>query len=200
MNSKELTKNNKMFIRNKKQDDPNYFEKLRKGQTPEFFVLACSDSRVSPSVITQMPLGEMFIHRNIANQVSVNDESFSASLYFALVHLKVKKVIVKGHTDCGGVKAAWNKVDDVELGVWLGKIREELPSRDHNGHLSLDELAKENLLNQIKNIKQHPIYLEYGHSVEILGALFHVESGELEWIDINENEELAVKELLLDKG
>lgn len=186
MDSVELTKNNEKFIRNKKKDDPNYFENLRKGQKPEFFVLACSDSRVSPSVITQMPLGEMFIHRNIANQVNVDDESFSTSLYYALVHLKVKKIIIKGHTDCGGVKAAWNKVDDVELGGWLGKIRNELPNRNHNGHLSLDELAKDNLLNQIENIKQHPIYLEYGQSVEILGALFHVESGELEWISLNE--------------
>lgn len=194
MDSKELTKNNEMFIRNKKQADPNYFEKLRKGQTPEFFVLACSDSRVSPSVITQMPLGEMFIHRNIANQVNADDESFSTSLYYALVHLKVKKIIVKGHTDCGGVKAAWNKVDDVELGGWLGKIRMELPNRDHNGHLSLDELAKDNLINQIKNIKQHPIYLEYGQSIEILGALFHVESGELEWVSLNEEARLSVTE------
>ncbi|WNF38700.1 carbonic anhydrase [Bacillaceae bacterium IKA-2] len=192
MDSIGLSKNNEKFIKNKKQDDPNYFEKLRKGQTPEFFVLACSDSRVSPSVITQMPLGEMFIHRNIANQVNANDESFSTSLYYALVHLKVKKIIIKGHTDCGGVNAAWNNVDDVELGGWLGKIRAELPNRDDNGDLSLDELSKENLLNQIKNVKQHPIYLEYGHSVEILGALFHVESGEIEWVSLNEKESLTV--------
>lgn len=184
MDSFELKRNNEKFIRRIKEEDPNYFENLKKGQTPEFFVLACSDSRVSPSVITQMPLGEMFIHRNIANQVGVSDESFSASLYYALVHLKIKKIIIKGHTDCGGVKAACNHVNDKELISWLSKIRGELTNIDRHEHLSLDELAKENVVNQMNNLKHHPIYLKYGQSVEILGALFHVDSGELEWVNL----------------
>ncbi|QOY36556.1 carbonic anhydrase [Anaerobacillus isosaccharinicus] len=178
----ELTKNNEDFIRKIKENDPNYFEKLKQGQTPEFFVIACSDSRVSPSIITQLPLGAMFIHRNIGNQVDANDESFTASLYYALVHLKVKKIVIKGHTDCGGVRAAWSGVEDIELVGWLNKIRVNLPVDDQHCKLTLDELGKENLLNQITNLKNHPVYKKYGKNVDILGALFHVESGELEWV------------------
>lgn len=183
MDTFELKRNNEKFAQTIKNDDPKYFENLSKGQTPEFFVLACSDSRVSPSVITQMPLGEMFVHRNIANQVRESDDSFSASLYYALVHLKVKKIIIKGHTECGGVKAACNHVDDKELVAWISRISKDLSKKEGHNHLSFDELAKENLLNQIENLKQHPIYREHGHSVEILGALFHIESGELEWVE-----------------
>lgn len=182
MDSFNLTKNNEEFIRKIRETDPNYFEKLKQGQTPEFFVLACSDSRVSPSVITQMPLGNMFIHRNIANQVDINDESFAAGLYYALAHLKVKKIVIEGHTDCGGVKAAWNELGDPELGNWLTKIKGNLPNKEPNRTTSLDELAKENLISQIENLKNHPIYMKYGKNVEILGALFHVESGELELV------------------
>jgi carbonic anhydrase len=182
----ELTKNNEEFIRKIKETDPDYFEKLKEGQTPEFFVIACSDSRVSPSVVTQLPLGAMFIHRNIGNQVNLNDESFTASLYYALVHLKVKKIVIKGHTDCGGIKAAWKGVEDLELSGWLNKIRTNLPVKDINCKLTLDELAKENLKSQMKNLETHPVYEKYGQDVEILGALFHVESGELEWVNTPE--------------
>ncbi|THG88660.1 carbonate dehydratase, partial [Alkalihalobacillus alcalophilus ATCC 27647 = CGMCC 1.3604] len=115
MEELELRKKNEEFIQRIKEQDPTFFDELKKGQTPEFFVLSCSDSRVSPSVITQMPLGHMFVHRNIANQVVTEDESFSASLYYALKHLKVKKIVIKGHTDCGGVKAAWLENDEQEL-------------------------------------------------------------------------------------
>ncbi len=187
MNERELRQKNEEFIQKLKGSDPHYFEKLREGQTPEFFVLSCSDSRVSPSVITQMPLGQMFVHRNIANLVDYDDESFSASLYYALQHLKVKKIFVKGHTECGGVKAAWGKEEEIELQGWISKIRKNIP--DRNKHLTLEELTKINVLNQIENLKKHPIYVKYGEGVEIVGWLFHVESGELERVTVNGNED-----------
>ncbi|GGK12808.1 hypothetical protein GCM10010965_02240 [Caldalkalibacillus thermarum] len=59
-----------------------------------------------------MPLGHLFVHRNIANQVHPEDESFSASLYYALKHLKVKKIVIQGHTGCGGLTAAWQNNDE----------------------------------------------------------------------------------------
>nr|WP_276541065.1 carbonic anhydrase [Salipaludibacillus agaradhaerens] len=68
-----------------------------------------------------MPLGRMFIHRNIANQVSTHDESFSAGLYYALTHLKVKSILVEGHTDCGGVKAAWHGNGEENLALLYTK-------------------------------------------------------------------------------
>ena len=182
MQDLDLRKKNKEFIRKIKEDDPFYFEELKKGQSPEFFVLSCSDSRVSPSVITQMPLGQMFVHRNIANQVDMEDESFSASLFYALKHLQVKRIIIKGHTDCGGVKAAWSGNEEKELRGWISKVKKSLPNKHDEREISIDELTKINVLQQVEHLKQHPVYQAYGQDVEIAGCLFHVESGELERI------------------
>ncbi|VEF47642.1 carbonic anhydrase [Bacillus freudenreichii] len=179
MKNQELKEKNEEFIRKIKERDPFYFDGLKKGQTPEYLVLSCSDSRVSPSIITEMPLGHMFVHRNIANQASVEDESFSASLYYALKYLKVKKIIIKGHTDCGGIKAAWSDETDVELQNWISKIRKNLPNKEKND-LTLNELTKINVLKQVENLKEHPVYKAYGNDIEVRGCLFHVETGELE--------------------
>ncbi|MBU9722598.1 MULTISPECIES: carbonic anhydrase [Bacillaceae] len=178
-----LKEKNEAFIQNIKKVEPAYFDELKKGQHPEYFVLACSDSRVSPSVITQMPLGKLFVHRNIANQVAEQDESFSASLYYALKHLKVKKIVIQGHTDCGGVKAARNDNDESELRGWLGNIKRSLPEKGNSETCSLEDLTKINVLEQVKHLKEHPIYQEYGEGIEIIGCLFHVETGLIEWIN-----------------
>jgi carbonic anhydrase len=175
-----IEENNRQFVNRIKEEEPNYFDELKKGQHPDYFVLSCSDSRVSPSVITNMPLGHMFIHRNIANQVSTHDASFSAGLYYALAHLKVKFILVEGHTDCGGVKAAWQGNDEGNLRTWLSYIRKSLPEKDEVNKLTEDNLAKINVLKQVENLKNHPVYKTHGQGVEIIGSLFHVESGELE--------------------
>lgn len=182
MKSMELKRQNEEFIQKIKAQDPSYFDELKKGQTPEYFLLSCSDSRVSPSVIMQMPLGHMFVHRNIANQVVEEDESFSASLYYAIRHLNVKKLVVKGHTGCGGVKAAWEGNEEPELQKWLAYIRRGLPEKTGNGGPTLDELSKLNVLSQVERLQQHPVYQQYGKGVEISGCIFHVETGELEQI------------------
>lgn len=182
MKNSELKKLNEEFIQKIKKQNPSYFDELKKGQSPEYFLLSCSDSRVSPSIITQMPLGQLFVHRNIANQVVKEDESFSASLYFALQHLGVKQLIIKGHTGCGGVKAAWEDNEEPELHKWLAHIRKGLPEKKAGENPDLDELAKINVLKQVEKLLAHPIYQKYGQETEVTGFLFHVESGELEQV------------------
>lgn len=180
MPSQDFRNKNEEFIRMTKELNPAFFEDLTKGQSPEYFVLSCSDSRVSPSVITQLPLGQMFVHRNIANQVVADDDSFAASLYFAIHHLKVKKIVVKGHTNCGGVRAAMERNNEPELQKWISHIQESLPPDFDIERITLDELTKRNVLKQVEKLKNHPIYLKYGQDVEVQGYLFHVASGQLE--------------------
>jgi carbonic anhydrase len=175
-----LLKNNKDFIEEMKQSDAQYFDELSKGQSPDYFLLSCADSRVSPSVVTKMPLGSLFVHRNVANQVDVEDDSYATSLYYALVHLKVKQIIIKGHTNCGGVAAAWADNREEGLVNWLSKVKKSFPKKEGNEHLSLTELSKLNVLKQIENVKNHPVYKQYGQDVEVVGYLFHLETGELE--------------------
>ena len=87
---------------------------------------------------------------------------------------------MKGHTDWGGIKAAWSDNDDEELQTWLSKIRKDLPQKDVSKDMTIDELTKINVLKQVDNLKKHPIFKTYGKGVGVRGCLFHVESGELE--------------------
>ncbi|GAE34021.1 carbonic anhydrase [Halalkalibacter akibai] len=181
----KLKENNRQFVSERLEHDPSYFHQLKQGQHPDYFVLSCSDSRVCPSVITKMPLGNLFSHRNVGNQVSENDESFRSSLYFALKVLKVKKILIIGHTGCSGVKFALEDHIDDEVVGWINQIKASLP-KERTRQLSLEKLAEINVIAQTKNLKKHPLYLKYGERVTVIGCLFHVESGDLE---ILENED-----------
>ncbi|WLR52017.1 carbonic anhydrase [Bacillus tianshenii] len=178
-----LIEGNEAFSQKVLKQDPAFFKELQAGQSPEYFVIACSDSRVSPSVIADTPLGTMFVHRNIANQVNEEDDSLSASLYFALVHLKVKKVIVKGHTGCGGVAAAQAGNEEPYLKEWVSEIRSGFENQGCSAEDELNELVKANIRRQVEKMKQHPVYKKYGENVDVEGYLFHLNSGKLEKLD-----------------
>lgn len=178
--TEKLIRGNQDFVRNMLNEDPGYFDRLRQGQSPEVFLLACCDSRVSPCVITGMPPGSLFVHRNIANQVVEADPGFSASLFFALKHLRVKQIGVKGHTGCGGIAAAWNGNTDSSMEGWIREIRNSLPNPKEQPDLTPEKLARLNVLQQVERLKNHPVYREHGQGVEVIGYLFHLESGQLE--------------------
>lgn len=179
----DLTQRNESFVHQIAAIDPAYFERMSKGQQPNCFVLACSDSRVSPSVVMQSPLGYLFVHRNIANQVVHDDPSLEAGLYYALQHLKVKKIIIKGHTGCGGIAAAKTANQEPHLLPWLGYIRAGLEEHlTGEKDLSVDDLARLNVLAQMEHLANHSVYKAYGGGVLIEGYLFHLESGRLELV------------------
>ncbi|MBO8173257.1 MAG: carbonate dehydratase [Bacillaceae bacterium] len=180
MSQDQLRQGNKRFVEKMKEEQPGLFDQLKEGQSPDVFLLSCCDSRVSPSVVTGASLGEIFVHRNIANQVAEDDDSFNASLYYALHHLKVKKVVIMGHTFCGGIQAAWEGNQEEELKPWIERIRKNLPDRAVQPCISVNEVSRKNVIKQVNNLKNHPIYQKYGHDVNIEGYLFHLETGELE--------------------
>lgn len=178
--TEKLIRGNEEFVNRMLQEDPDYFSRLRQGQNPEIFLLACCDSRVSPSIITGMLPGNMFVHRNIANQALETDPAFTASLHFALKNLKVKQIIVKGHTGCGGITAAREEKVDPEMEGWIREVRNSLPDPEAQPDLTPDELSRLNVLHQVKRLKEHPVYREHGWGVKVDGILFHLESGRLE--------------------
>ena len=119
-----LLEGNKEWVREKLEHDPMYFERLSKGQSPQFLWIGCSDSRVPANEITRTQPGDIFVHRNIANMVVHTDMNMLSVLDFAVNILKVKHVIVCGHYGCGGVKAA---MDDQQYGLvdnWLHFIKD----------------------------------------------------------------------------
>ena len=101
-----LIENNKNWVQNKVDMDPDYFRKLARGQSPPVLWIGCADSRVPANQIIGAQPGEVFVQRNIANMVIHTDMNMLSVLDYAVNALKVKHVIVCGHYGCGGVKAA----------------------------------------------------------------------------------------------
>ena len=117
-------KNNEKWIAEKLAVDSNYFEDLALGQHPEFLYIGCSDSRVTAEDLMGLQPGEVFIHRNIANLVNSIDLNVMSVINYAVRHLKVNHVVVCGHYNCGGIKAAMQPVDMGILNPWLRNIRD----------------------------------------------------------------------------
>ena len=121
----KLLLENKAWASEKRQDDPDYFNRLAHLQTPEFLWIGCSDSRVPANEITGTAPGEIFVHRNVANMVVNTDVNLLAVLDYAVNHLQVKHVIVCGHYGCGGIKAATTNTDfKPVLNMWLRNIKD----------------------------------------------------------------------------
>ena len=138
----KLLLENKAWAKAKIEDDPEFFKRLSELQSPEFLWIGCSDSRVPANEITNTQPGEIFVHRNIANLVIHTDVNLLSVLDYAVVHLKVKHVIVCGHYGCGGIKAAMSNINYGQvLNMWLRNIKDVYR---HNKE-ELNNIADENL-------------------------------------------------------
>ena len=137
-NISELIKGNREWAEDIKKTNPEFFETLSKGQAPEYLWIGCSDSRVPANQVCGLVPGEVFVHRNVANVVSLTDLNCLSVLQFAIEVLKVKKIIVCGHYACGGVETV---VRDRSYGLidnWLTSIREV---KEHNADFIETTLA-----------------------------------------------------------
>ncbi len=105
-------------------EDAEYFERMARSQRPDFLFIGCSDSRVSAQELTGTHLGEMFVHRNIANLVVHTDMNLMSVLQFAVEVLEVGHVIVCGHHGCGGVRAAVDGQYHGLIDKWLRTIKD----------------------------------------------------------------------------
>lgn len=119
-----IFENNKKWVENQLKQDASFFENLAKTQNPEFLYIGCSDSRATAEELMGVKPGEVFVHRNVANIVNTLDMSATAVIQYAVEHLKVKHIVVCGHYNCGGVKAAMTSQDLGLLNPWLRNIRD----------------------------------------------------------------------------
>ena len=109
-----------------KEVDSSFFDQLSSGHKPKCFWIGCSDARVSPNQITASKLGELFIYRNIGNQVVATDAAFNSALEYALFGLGVSHIVLCGHYCCGGVRAALSgESSGKQLTDWLQGMRGE---------------------------------------------------------------------------
>lgn len=153
----EIIKNNQAWVAQELAKDLTYFDELATGQKPPYLYIGCSDSRLALTRFTGTEPGELFVYRNIANQVSLTDINFLAILEYAIVHLNVKHIIVCGHYGCGGIKAALEGATIGLVDNWVNPIREiylqkqdeidALPTQEER----LNRLAELNVLVQVKS-------------------------------------------------
>lgn len=202
MDFNRIFENNEKWIAEKLSVNPTYFEQLAKGQSPEFLYIGCSDSRVTAEDLMGVQPGEVFIHRNIANQVIATDNNVNSVVQYAVEHLKVKHIIVCGHYECGGVKAALNPSDMGQLNSWLQTLRDVY--RFHR--LELDSITdtqkrfdrlvelnvREQCINIIKIDHVQRSWYKTGYP-KIYGWVFDVKTGKL--IDLKLKMEEEFKEV-----
>jgi carbonic anhydrase len=182
---------NKAWAHETLMDDPDFFIRLAKSQTPEFLWIGCSDSRVPANKITGTNPGELFVHRNIANLVVENDINLLSVLDYAVTHLKVKHIIVCGHYGCGGIKAAMGDESYGILDNWLVNIKKTYAAHRKEIDLLNDKENKANLLSEY-SVKQQVINIsktatiknawEKGNLPQIHGWVYDLKDGLLKQI------------------
>lgn len=191
MTLEHIFENNKNWVAEKLHNDPEYFNKLAQGQSPEILYIGCSDSRVTAEDLMGVQPGEVFIHRNIANLVNNVDLNVMSVLNYAVRHLKVQHIVVCGHYNCGGVKAAMQPADMGILNPWLRNIRDVYRLHKNELNAITDEESRydrlielnvqEQCVNLIKTAAVQQAYKERGISVH--GWVFDVRTGKL--VDLN---------------
>lgn len=152
----KLLLSNKEWSKEMHLMDPDFFERLKEGQTPEVLWIGCSDSRVPAEIIVNGQPGEMFVHRNIANQFITTDFNSLSVLQFAIVSLKVKHVVVCGHYNCGGIRAALNRQNhEIQMvNKWLKHIKDVYRLHEIEMESILDPEAKTRRLVELNVIEQ----------------------------------------------
>jgi carbonic anhydrase len=120
----QLLLQNQAWVKQRNQEDPEFFSRLAKQQSPKFLWIGCSDSRVPANQITGTDPGEIFVHRNIANMVVHTDMNMLSVLDYAVNVLLVEHVIVCGHYGCGGVRAAMGQKQFGIIDNWIRHIKD----------------------------------------------------------------------------
>ena len=187
--SKKLTKlfeNNKLWAKEISQADPQFFYKLSKRQNPEYLWIGCSDSRVPANQIIDLPPGDVFVHRNIANVIVHTDLNALSVIQYAVEVLKVKHIIVCGHYGCGGVRAAMEETQHGLIDNWLRHIKdvyrfheetlESIADKEERFH----KLCELNVVEQVRNILNTTIIQnarDNGQELNVHGLIYDLKDG-----------------------
>jgi carbonic anhydrase len=190
----QIFENNRNWVSQQTEKDINFLAKLSRDQQPEYLYIGCSDSRVTAEELMGAGPGEVFVHRNIANLVNSVDLNVMSVLNYAVRHLHVKHIVVCGHYNCGGVKAAMQPTDLGLLNPWLRNIRDvyrlhekELDSIE-DATLRYNRLVELNVVEQATNvIKTAAVQLSYkDHGYPVVhGWVFDLHNGLLKDLHID---------------
>ncbi len=176
------------------------FERLATGQQPEVLVIGCSDSRLALDFITQSSPGDMFVCRNAGNIVPPRHqaEATSAAIEFAVSALKIRHIVICGHTDCGAMKGLLHpeKLEHMpHVSRWLRhaegarRALDELHA-DCSEHEALVALTKLNVVLQLQHLESHPhVFAQMrAGALQLHGWVFQIENGAFEKWNRNDNQ------------
>lgn len=182
-----LIENNRNWAAKISTENPEFFEELAQSQHPKYLWIGCADSRVPANQITGLVPGELFVHRNIANLVVHSDLNMLSVLQYAVDALKVEHVIICGHYNCGGVRAAINPQPNGLVDNWLRHIEDtavinwdELKPLDEDARV--DRLCELNVIQQAKNLSRTTVLQEAwarGQKVDIHSWIYSLKDGHL---------------------
>ncbi len=190
------------FRKNVFPEHKDLFGTLADGQNPDILFITCSDSRIDPSLLTGSNPGDLFICRNAGNIIPPHSNEtggMTASIEYAVAVLKVRHIIICGHTDCGAIKGALDMSQLKGLPhvkEWLGhcrsameivRERNDIPFDQCLGAEHLNEAIEENVLQQVQHIRTHPVVaakLATG-KIQIHGWVYHIKSGDITCCDSN---------------
>ena len=195
MDTKDIFINNKKWAQEQLKNDPNFFTSLSKQQHPNYLWIGCSDSRVPTNQIMNLPAGDVFVHRNIANIVAHTDFNCLSAIEYAVDVLKVEHIIVCGHYGCGGVKAAMDGNTPGYVGNWLSNIKDIIKfNEDELKDLDEQERYKKvcelNVLEQVKNVSDTAIVQnawKKNANLTIHGWIYCISDGILHDLKLDKN-------------
>ena len=183
----KLLANNKAWAEDVEKDMPGFFRKLENQHKPKFLWIGCSDSRVPADQLVGVMPGEVFVHRNISNQVINTDINLMCVLQYAIDFLRVKHIIVCGHYNCGGIEAVLENQTSGLLDHWLENVKDLM---ERNGTPGLDEMCELNVRLQVRNLALNSIVRrawEQGHPLFLHGWIYSVSNGLLRDLGVSRN-------------
>ncbi len=199
----ELLRNNREWADRIVREDPGFFDRLSKQQTPKYLWIGCSDSRVPANQILGLDPGEVFVHRNVANLVVHTDLNCLSAIQFAVDLLKVEHILIVGHYGCSGVHAALTGTRVGLADNWLRHVGDVMLKHEPllvdvesvtSRHERLCEL---NVIEQVLNVCQTTIVQDAwarGQALAVHGWVYSLNNGRVRElsIDVAGADEVAV--------
>lgn len=180
----EVFRLNQEWAERVQRDDPHFFQRLSQQQRPRYLWIGCSDSRVPATQICGLDPGEIFVHRNIANQVIPGDVNALAVIQYAVEVLKVTDIIVCGHYGCGGVQAIIEGTTFGYVEKWLEPFKEEV-AKSHCEELK--PAVELNIKWQVENLSRLEIIRTAWENEQVLnlhGWVYDIHDGRLKDLDV----------------
>jgi len=197
-NLRHLFEKNRLWAQRIQRQDPQFFSKLSRQQSPDYLWIGCSDSRVPANEIVDLLPGELFVHRNIANLVVHTDLNCLSVMQFAVDILKVRHIIVCGHYGCSGVRAAFRRERIGLSDNWLRHVQ-DVREKHHDcleavvdPVAAAERLCELNVIEQVSNVCQTTIVRdawERGQELAVHGWVYGLKDGLLR--DLNSTVALA---------